>query len=242
MRRVKRTALCAALALALCAPCALCEETPRAVSGFVCEAFPPPDVPQTEAVADEYFRGVVLVGDSMAESFDLYGVVPELTVISEIGASARTAHDYAIFAQEGREWKLCDLLAQTRPEAVYLWLGSNGVDTKPASQVVDDYEKLLDQLIAALPDTLICCMALPPVHALAREQYANYTNARVDAFNEGLRDLCARRGVYFLDITDLLRHKGGELDVQYAAGDGIHLKRPAYDLLAEYLYTHAVPR
>lgn len=31
------------------------------------------------------------------------------------------------------------------------------------------------------------------------------------------------------------------MDKEYAAGDGIHLKRAAYDLLANYLYTHTIP-
>ena len=216
-------------------------EEPFAVSFAGPAGYPAPDVPESAAVDDSYFRGAVLVGDSMAESFDKNGVVPERTVISEIGASARTAHDYSIFEVDGQSYKLRDLLAQMNPPIVYLWLGSNGVDAKPSAQVLEDYERLLNQLIPALPDTLIYCMALPPVHALALEQYPNYTNARVNAFNEGLRELCKSHGVYFLDITGLLRHESGELDVEYAAGDGIHLKRAAYDLLANYLYTHTIP-
>jgi len=184
----------------------------------------------------------VLVGDSMAESFDIYGVVPELTVYSEIGASARTAHDYAIFKVGRETHRLADILAETQPPLLYLWLGSNGVDTKPSDQTLADYDRLLNQLIPLLPETIIYCMSLPPVHRLALEQYPSYTNARVDNFNAGLRDLCAAHNVYFLGITDMFRHESGELDMTYGAGDGIHLKRPAYDMLADYLYTHAIPR
>ena len=240
--RAVAAALLAALLL-FTVPGVLAEdgEEPFAVSFAGPAGYPAPDVPESAAVNDSYFRGAVLVGDSMAESFDIYGVVPDLTVISEIGASARTAHDYSIFEVDGQSYRLRDLLAQMNPPIVYLWLGSNGVDAKPSAQVLEDYERLLNQLIPALPDTLIYCMALPPVHALALEQYPNYTNARVNAFNEGLRELCKSHGVYFLDITGLLRHESGELDVEYAAGDGIHLKRAAYDLLANYLYTHTIP-
>ena len=136
---------------------------------------------------------------------------------------------------------LSEKLESMQPTKVYLWLGSNGVDTKAAKLVLEDYDRLLNALIPRLPHTLIYLVSLTPVKLVAQEQYANYTNERVDEFNEGLRALAAAHNVYYLHVNHLLRNEKGLLDGEYGAGDGIHLRASAYDLLSAYLYTHAIP-
>ena len=237
-----RIALCALLCLALCAP-ALAEETPapHALSGFVAEGYPVPDVPECDRVDDGYFAGAVLVGDSTAASFELLGVVPELTTIWETGLSPRTAESDHIFEVDNRYVTLSEKLESMQPTKVYLWLGSNGVDTKAAKLVLEDYDRLLNALIPRLPHTLIYLVSLTPVKLVAQEQYANYTNERVDEFNDYTYIYSAAHNVYYLHVNHLLRNEKGLLDGEYGAGDGIHLRASAYDLLSAYLYTHAIP-
>ena len=107
--------------------------------------------------------------------------------------------------------------------------------------MLEDYEQLLDVVIGAYPDALIYLMSVSPVKPKAADRYPGFTQERIDAFNAGLLTLAAERNVYYLHIADLLRDETGALSDEYGTGDGIHLRRAAYDLLAEYLYTHAVP-
>ncbi len=214
---------------------------PSVMSMIFVTDYPPPDVPEGPRVDDSYFKGAIIVGDSTTDPFALYGVVPELMVAAVIGISPRTAYSDQLFHWEGKKVDLATLLGNYNPPVVYLWLGSNGVDTKPADQVLEDYERLMNKLIKRLPGTIFYLVSLAPVKLLAQEKYKNYTNERVDEFNEGLRELAWRHNVYYLHINPLLRNENGLLDAEYGAGDGIHLREPAYRILADYMYTHAVP-
>lgn len=210
-------------------------------SNYTHPRFIAPEVPLSERVDDAYFSGIVFVGDSTAEGLAIHGLVPEMELLTVIGLSPRTATTNKVFSHERKLCTLAEKLAAMQPKAVYLWLGSNGVDTKPADMVLDDYTTLLNTLLAALPDTPFILLELTPVKLIAQETYRNYTNERVDAFNLGLYKLAQRHNVYYLPVNPLLRNEQGLLDGEYGAGDGIHLRKDGYQILADYLYTHTLP-
>lgn len=214
---------------------------PMVMSNYRHEVFQTPDVPVCARVEDGYFAGSVLVGDSVAEGLAIHEVIPEMEVLTVIGISPRTAATNKLFSHEGKICTLAEKLVALQPAAVYLWLGSNGLDTKPAEMVIEDYDRLLNVLLSAVPDTVFYLVEVTPVKLVAQEKYANLTNERVDTFNAGLREVAQRHNVYLLPINFLLRNEKGLLDNTYGAGDGIHLRRPAYEVLADYFYTHSIP-
>lgn len=211
------------------------------MSSFRHERFPAPDVPACARVEDAYFAGGVLIGDSVAEGLRIHGLIPELEILTVIGLSPRTAATDMVFTQDGQPATLVTKLEAMKPKMIYLWLGSNGIDTKDHQRVLDDYDRLLNLLLAQLPDTPVYLLELTPVKRVAQERYVNYTNERVDAFNAGLREVAQRHSVYLLEVNFLLKNAQGLLDGEYGAGDGIHLRKPGYEMLADYLYTHAIP-
>ena len=117
----------------------------------------------------------------------------------------------------------------------------NGLNVKDEQRTLEDYEILLNTLLPAFPDTLFYLCSLTPVKAKVQDRYERFTNARIDAFNEGLRELARAHNIYYLHTNDLLRDSKGYLDNEYGTGDGIHLRASAYQLLADYLYTHTIP-
>ncbi|MDL2319107.1 GDSL-type esterase/lipase family protein [Eubacteriales bacterium OttesenSCG-928-A19] len=237
------TALLLSAALCLSPVAALGEEPigPMVMSNFRHSRFPTPDVPACERVEDAYFSGAVLIGDSVAEGLGIHNLIPELEVVTVIGLSPRTAATDVIFTHERQPVTLVDKLVAMQPSMVYLWLGSNGVDTKDAARVIDDYDRLLNVLLSAMPDTLFYLLELSPVKRIAQEKYINYTNERVNEFNAMLREVAQRHNVYLMPINFLLKNEKGLLDGEYGAGDGIHLRKAGYWVISEYLYTHTVP-
>lgn len=222
---------------------ALAEEDigPMVMSNFRHPMFPTPDVLLCAKVEDSHFAGAVLVGDSVSEGLDINQVIPELEVMAVIGISPRTAATDKLFTLNRQPCTLAEKLVDMQPTAVYLWLGSNGVDTKPASMVIDDYDRLLNTILSAIPDTPVFLIELTPVKLVAQDKYRNLTNERVDAFNAGLREVAQRHNVYLLPINALLKNDKGLLAAEYGAGDGIHLRGAAYEVIAHYLYTHTIP-
>lgn len=214
---------------------------PMVMSGYRHSLAPAPDVPACARVEDEYFAQAILVGDSMADGLAIHGLVPELTLMTRIGLSARTAATEALFKHNGKNVTLAQKLPQMKPSAVYIWLGSNGLDRNDVDHVVRDYDRLLNRLLRALPGTPFYLLEVTPVQTLTHEKYAGFTNEAIDAFNEELHEIALRHNVYVLPVNALLKDEEGMLGVEYAGEDGIHLQAAAYEKLAEYLYTHVLP-
>lgn len=216
-------------------------QAPRAVSAYRNPAATPPDVPACARVPDERFARAVLVGDSIADGLVLHSLTPTLTLLTRIGLSPRRARTEALYKNDGKPVTLDRKLRAMRPDAVYLWLGSNGLDTGDADSILADYARLLDRLLAALPETPLYLLEVTPVTALDSPRYDGFTNERIDRFNAGLREIAGARGLYVLRTNALLTDENGMLAGEYAAEDGIHLREAAYRLIAEYLYTHVLP-
>lgn len=217
------------------------EVGPMVMSNFRHATFPTPDVPACARVDDAYFDGAVLIGDSVAAGLGTHQLIPQMEVLAEVGLSARTAATDQRFTTGGQPATLVEKLAAEQPSMIYIWLGSNGIDTKDATRVIEDYDRLLNRLLAALPDTPVYLIEATPVKRIASERYAGLTNERVDAFNAMLYEVAKRHNVYLLPVNFLLKGENGLLTPEYGAGDGIHLRKAAYEVLADYLYTHTIP-
>lgn len=237
--------LVAVMALFACLPAVAFGEAtstrPPAASAFVHPEASVPDVPECERVEDIHFERAVLVGDSLADGIAIHNVMPELQLLSRIGLSPRTALTNTTFKNNGKAVTVIQKLPVMRPDALYLWLGSNGLVSKSAGQVIRDYDRLLNRVIDVLPDTPIYLLEVTPVGTLTHDRYASFTNERIDDFNQQLREVAVRHNAYVLPINALLKDAEGLLDTQYAAEDNIHLLKPAYEVIAEYLYTHVLP-
>lgn len=243
--RHARASLCLVCALLIAGglPCAFAEDaSPRIVvqSAYQHGAISPPDVPTSPRVKDDYFTHAVFVGDSLADGLALHSPIPGLQILARIGLSPRTARTNTTFKNNGKPVTLAEKLPAMRPDAVYLWLGSNGLDKADAQQVLRDYDRLLNLLLAALPETPFFLLEATPVRPLSGKGYQGFTNERIDAFNRGLREMAIRHNVYLLPVNALLRDAYGFLEEAHAASDGIHLQESAYKILADYLYTHTL--
>lgn len=236
-----RMAACAAMLLLVFGVSCPQASGESVMSAYWNPSYPTPEVPTCDRVEDAYFHRMVLVGDSMADGLAIHDLVGELQLMTRIGLSPRTARTEPLFKHDGKDVTIVRKLPLMRPTAVYLWLGSNGLVSQTAQTVLNDYERLLDSLIKAMPETPVYLLEVTPVQLLSGMRHETFTNERIDAFNEGLRLLAVSRNVYLLPINHLLKNDQGILEESYAASDGIHLQKEAYKILAEYLYTHAIP-
>lgn len=202
-----------------------------------------PDVLEYPRVEDAYFKGAILIGDSMADGLALHNLIPELQMLSRIGMTPSSAMTDTSFKNDGEAVTVVDKIPVMRPTAVYVWLGANALVGVAPDRVIRDYDRLLTRMAKQVPATTpFYLLEVTPVRALSGERYANFTNERIDTFNTALYDLAKRHGsTYLLPVNSLLKNADGLLDASFAADDGIHLLRPAYEILADYLYTHAIP-
>ena len=94
------------------------------------------------------------------------------------------------------------------------------------------YEKLLDAVHEASPDTVLILQSVFPVASSS----AVITNEMIDNANGIIRSIAARRGLVFVDQKPVLADAQGFLRAEYCSSeDGIHLTASAYEAILKNL-------
>ena len=205
-------------------------------------ACPPPFAPEHEPYSDDYFSDAVFIGDSLMEYMELYELLPTAGYVWQIGMSPMSVGRKQ-FRAAGSEEKITtyDQAALYRPTKIFVWLGANGLDIKASEPVLEDYEKMADDLIDRFPNALIYVISPTPMSRdrMAQEKYV--VPGRYKKFEGLLRELAARRNFYYIDMYHMIADQDGYMPLNYSLGDGFHLNRTALTLLSDYIRTHAVP-
>ncbi|MBQ6256611.1 MAG: hypothetical protein IJJ60_08505 [Clostridia bacterium] len=237
--RAAARALIAALLLLALLPSAL-GETLRA---YCDPDTPPPFVPEHAPVGDDYFSDAVFIGDSMMEYWEIYELLPTASFVWQVGMSPMSVGRKQ-FRVAGSNEKIStyDQAALYHPAKIYVWLGANGLDTKNSELVLEDYEKMADELIAHFPDALIYVISPPPMtwKRATQEKYP-VAPRRYENFEGMLRELAARRNFYYIDAYHLVTGENGYMRGNCSIGDGFHLNRTALGMVTDYIRAHTAP-
>ena len=152
-----------------------------------------------------------------------------------LNLDARIMRARVIAPDTGEEELIVALAARLRPRYLVVTLGIDyGVyyyrdDPKTFAFY---YEKLLDGIVAASPDTVVLPQSIFPVARTCRV----VSNEMIDNANAVIREIAARRGLCYLDTQAVLRDAEGYLDAQYCnSEDGIHLNEEAYRVILAYI-------
>ncbi|MBR1628447.1 MAG: hypothetical protein IJ679_04155 [Lachnospiraceae bacterium] len=162
---------------------------------------------------------IAYVGDSVMSGFEAYGVLSEPREAS--------------FAQVSRTIEMIDqqdlpgILAY-QPDRVYMMVGTNDCVGNPADEQMDpllvSYYDMVDKLHAGNPAVEIVVMGIGPTRS------DKVTSDTVARFNNKLQKLVGERDfAYYYDTGKLLRDGEGNLREDYAASDGIHWSKAAYE-------------
>ena len=203
---------------------------------------PPPIAAEHAPSGDDYFDDAVFIGDSMMEYVEMYELLPTANYIWQIGMSPMAAGRRQFRTAESSEKiSAYDLAATYSPTKIYVWLGANGLDIKGSQAVIDDYERMADDLIDHFPNALIYVISPPPMTRTRMAKEENVVPGRYSKFEGLLRELAARRNFYYIDMYHMVTGGDGYLPGKYSMGDGFHLNREALTILTDYIRAHTVP-
>ncbi len=133
---------------------------------------------------------IVFVGDSITARFEWDEYFTNYTVANRGIDSDVT---------EGVYHRLDTIISQT-PEQIFLMIGINDIRQDiPTETTLDYYEKILDELMTALPDCQLYVQSVLPVHTST-----GIDNTRVQYLNEQLRTLASAKGLIYLDIYSVV--------------------------------------
>ncbi len=210
-------------------------------------------IPQSAPVDPSYFENCVFIGDSISAGFSSYGFIPEKNVYASIGMNidkintqtmpvmlkdSVDATTYSI-----QEMTVIDALKISRPDTIYIMLGSNGIAWLSNDYMISKYQEFVDAIKAELPDTTIYIMSIPPV-TVNREAEDNpngqILNSNIDVYNSELLKFANDNGFYFIDVNTCLKGNDGKLPTEWAGRDGMHFNRDTYNLVINYILSHTV--
>lgn len=167
----------------------------------------------------DYDADVVFFGDSLTRGIDFRLKYPEVKIV-EFGLSGDT-----IFGMKQRT----AMIKAVKPEKVFLMAGINGLTDGEADISFKEYEELLEQIKAEVPEAEIYIESLLPVAANQEEDFAS--NSTIAEFNEKLKALAEEKGLVYVDLHSAY-FKDGYINPDYTV-DGVHLNPDGYNIWAE---------
>ena len=193
-----------------------------------------------------FLRSTAFLGDSITAHMASRAAVDKAQVWAAkeryLNLDSRITYARIVAPDTGEEEPIAAVAARLRPKYLVVTLGldygvyyyRNDLET-----FAKYYEKLLDALSAASPDTVILLQSIFPVTAAS----AAITNEMIDRANAVIREIAARRSLAYLDTQSVMRDENGFLRAEYCgSADGIHLTESAYEAILAYIAAFAEER
>lgn len=198
-------------------------------------------VAEGDWLGSDYFDDAIFVGDSITEGIKLYEVMSNVTVLASTGVNLKTLYTKdAVTLDDGSKVPILDATAEYDPGKIYLMMGVNSL-LSDEETFREDYGKVVDTLVGQHPDAILYVQSILPVtDNYQKRADAVADNAKIDRYNEVLKELAEEKKVYFLNVAEVFKDAGGCLPDSASPKDGIHFSSSWYRTWFDYLRTHGV--
>lgn len=198
-----------------------------------------PQVQEGEWLASEYFDDALFVGDSITEGIKLYDVMSNATVLADTGVNLNSLYTKdSIELEDGSKVPILEATQYYNPGKIYLMMGVNSL-LSDEETFRADYGRVVDTLMTQHPDAILYIQSILPVTAdYEQRSDAVADNAKIDRYNEILKELAAEKGCYYLNVAEVFKDENGCLPTDASPKDGIHFGSSWYRKWFDYLRTH----
>ena len=221
------------------------EPTPTPVPAF---DFTQP-APETAAVEDDWFSDAVFIGDSRTDGLRLYSGIRgadflayKSLMIFHVVGNDKVDRKAVPLNGVGDKKTVLEWLDEKRYAKVYLMFGVNELGYGDDAAFTDAFSRTVDEIQARQPEAVVYIQSLVPIEpekAYKTNPAAWLNNDNVARYNELLRQVCADKGVVYVDVAAARTEEGGGLPPE-GTTDGIHFTRSWYEKWYAYLKTHTV--
>ena len=221
------------------------EPTPTPVPAF---DFTQP-APETAAVEDDWFSDAVFIGDSRTDGLRLYSGIRDadflayksLMIFHVVGNDQVDRREVPLNGV-GEKKTVLEWLEEKQYAKVYLMFGVNELGYGDDGAFTDAFSRTVDEIRARQPEAVLYIQSLVPIepekaHKTNPASWLN--NDNVARYNGLLRQVCADKGVVYVDVASALVNDAGNLPPE-GTTDGIHFTRSWYEKWYAYLKTHTV--
>jgi lysophospholipase L1-like esterase len=162
---------------------------------------------------------IIFLGNSITERGDWKQLTGDTTVINRGISGDNTT---------GVLRRLDDIILR-RPSKLFILIGINDISKEiPDADIADNYRKIITQVTAGSPGTVIYFQSLLPVNNLAKGFALRYDKQpHIVSTNLLLKQLCASMNITYVDLYPMFLNAEQKLDLKYTT-DGLHLTEAAY--------------
>ncbi len=141
-----------------------------------------------------------------------------------------------VYPETGESMTIAEAAGKAKPEIMIVTLGTDwGVSFLTETDFKACYTALIRDIQAASPNTTVILQSIFPVTTSAKLK-----NDKIDTCNGWVREIAAACGCPYLDTQTVLKGDDNALKPEYCnSSDGIHLHKEAYQVILQYIRTHA---
>lgn len=185
---------------------------------------------------NSFFQDAVFIGDSRTEGLGNSGLMGSATFYAYKGLMVDTVFTKQVVNDGGQKLTVIDALKKHKFGKIYIMLGVNELGWASEDVFIKRYGKLVDEIKKIEPSSKIYVQSILPV-SKAKSDKGVYTNDRIRLYNRLIKEMCAEKGVKYLDVYQAVVNSSGALPDD-AAVDGVHLKMAYCKKWANYLRAH----
>lgn len=211
------------------------------------------EVPAGSAVNASYFSDACFIGHSIVVGMDNYFGFSGADFYATNGGTAFGSLTYDGYElstthtdEEGNEvpdtGTLIEAMSEHTYNKVYIMYGANEIGTSSHHQTsfYNSMSALIDKVRENQPTAVIYLFSFTPVSQDCSESREDLSRDNIVAYNKVIKNLCADKRCYYLNVFDLLANADGFLPDDAGMSDGIHILSSQYAIMKNYVLTHAV--
>ncbi len=198
-------------------------------------------VPESGRVASSYFDDAVFIGDSLTTGIQLYDVMSNTTVLAATGLNPQSIHTKDVITVDDVSYTAMSYIEAFKPAKIYVMIGANSLTQMPDDWMEENFDSMLAEIKLKSPNSTIYLQSLTPINdaVYGGGPTGNMNNAKIMEFNEVLKNLAKKHGIYYLDLYTGLVNEDGQLSEEDTP-DGLHFNSKVYTRWFDYLKTHTV--
>ena len=185
-----------------------------------------PEAASARPLEDSWFDDAVFIGDSIAGTLQAYAEQH-----SQLGSAlffCRTNYSITsavngsmLLYYRGGGYKPNTLLPQTGAKKVFFLLGMNDVGSYDDGRYASLWSALVEEIRENAPEIRIFFQSVTPM--VKSQPNSALTNARIDRYNELLRDFCEENDCCYVDVASSFKDDDGTLRGEICRDGYVHL-------------------
>ena len=175
------------------------QEQPQLASSTGTEPEQTEESTSSHEVDAEYYLGeTTFIGDSRTNGLLTYQLLPPEQVFAIDGSTQKTIREDAFIQLEpgGEYLTVEEAVAERQPSRILIAFGVNAIPLMTDEEFMEEYDILVDQLVAVSPDSKIVIQSILPVANWKYLEMPSLTNENIDYHNALLEDYAEENGYY----------------------------------------------